>query len=204
MRKILLIDFDGVINICANTVDFEDLAEKTGWQWQGVAWKDLNKTPFLWPNTPDFFEPDIRFSNELARDIREMNSGGDVEIFWASAWNERTKELNEVFEFTPGLPWLNTEGASPTAIRGDWFSEKVHSAFRELQEDFLKEGEPLRLVWVDDDFLEFPKIKEHLLKVLEKELPEGSEIHLVGTDIGKGITKEQWVEIRSLLEARVK
>lgn len=199
MRKILLIDFDGVINICENTIDFVDLARKTGWEEEGVSWKDLATRPFWWPNTPDFFEPDIRFSNELVRGIRELNSGKDVEIFWASAWNEKTKQLNEVLEFSPEIPWLNTEGPSPTAIKGDWFSEKTHSAFRELQERFLTEDKPLNLVWVDDDFLEFPKIKAHLGDLLSRELPSGSEINLIGTDIGRGITKDEWLEIKKLL-----
>lgn len=201
MRKILLIDFDGVINICENTIDFEGLARKAGWEEKGVSWKDLATKPFWWPNTPDFFDPDIRFSNELIEEIRSLNSGKDIEIFWASAWNERTKQLNEVLEFTPEIPWLDTEGPAPTAIAGDWFSEKIHSALRELQEKVLNKNEPVKLVWVDDDFLEFPKVKAHLLEVLSRELPEGSEVSLVGTDIGKGITKEEWLEIKSLLES---
>lgn len=148
----------------------------------------------------------IHWSNELTSHIRLLVGSGDLSFHWLTTWQPYTELLDNLLGFSGNINdnpvgVISTETEQwydPDTRRGIWtgkpdiISKRIHKAY--------ENGDPLRLIWVDDEECDCTGLKA-VKNALNQYEDDGSvKVLLIRPDEKIGLSRHQFDEITKFIK----
>lgn len=193
MTTRIYLDVDGVINAWHPKIGAPFPEKESGWKnWNAVdvGWSESVKHFFRGEVVDTGIERDysylIRYATELVDALNDIADLPDVEVVWLTTWGFRAVENLSPALGINGTSWRVLE--KPDTHHGDaWWKSIL------LRDDLQKNGNPGKIIWVDDDLGFFNDDAAPLLATISM----GAEVLAIRPEQHVGLTSE---DIRGIID----
>lgn len=195
VEVLVVLDFDGVVNRDAHTLDLDSQYYPGDRQGTGDTWRlgpglARQETPRTWP---------LVWSSELIEDLNVLLSDTRVRLLWLTTWTEDILPVERTLGLAPQVPSLVLNYSKK-------FSDHVGSVSKQrVLRSFLEDahgGNPPAVAWVDDVATEDLQHNEILQNEVFGPVPPPRRLVITPRE-DFGLSRPQVKTLRTFVEAHL-